>query len=274
MSVVVSFLIRFEGAEADNGRLPLYDGAHSMTGVARCVNLVAHSFANKEEIRTKGDNPKDVKTYIHASKKGCFEEQVDVEFSERLAEKIGTSVLAKNFWDYLIWSWSAAIGKDYSPITPYVKRKEESDIPYSEDIGEALESAMTELHRIVNTNPDISITLVRLRGKEELVFNSESYQFVAKKTRSPEKIYKYGNVTKYNILTGNGRFFDNDERRVISFKLIDHNNKENDEALAVRSMEQRIMGDEGKLRFHGWTISNVHGTVKMCLIDTIELEDL
>ncbi len=274
MSMVVSFLLRFEGAEADHGRLPLYDGAHSITGFARCVNLVAHSFANNEEIRQKGDNPKDVKTYIHPSTKGCFEEQIDVEFSEKLAQKIGPSVLSKNFWDYLIWSWSAAIGQDYTPVTPYVRKKESSDTPYSEDIGEALESAMIELHRVISSNPEVSISLVRLRGKEELVFNSESYKFVAKKTRSPRKIYKYGNVTKYNILSGNGRFFDEGEKRVISFKLIDHKDKENDEALAVRSMEERILGDKGKLRFYGYTISNVHGTVKLCLIERIELEDL
>lgn len=274
MVVEIGFFIRVEGGDADDGRVDLYDGAKSISGMARSVNLVSHSFANKEDVRTKGDNPKDVKTYLHSSKKGCFEERVDVVFSDELAKKIGESVIQKNFWDYLVWSWSAALGREYEPATPYVRKIEAENAPYADEIGDALQPAMLEFHRLVREDQKVTIKLVKLRGQEELELNEESYQYVSASSKSESKIYCYGNVTKYNILSGAGRYYDDNERKVVSFLLLDHNAKPNDEALAVRSMEQRIRGDEGKIRFHGYTLKTSRGRLKKFLVDSIELEKL
>lgn len=274
MAVEIGFFIRVEGGDADDGRVNLYDGAKSISGLARSVNLVSHSFANNEDVRTKGDNPKDVKTYIHSSTKGCFEERIDVVFSDKLADKIGPSVIQKNFWDYLIWSWSAAVGREYEPITPYVRRIESENAPYADEIGNALQPAMLELHRLIRENESVTIKLVKLRGQEELEFNEESYQYVSASNKSEEVVYCYGNVTKYNILSGVGRYYDDKQRKIVSFQLLDHNAKQNDESLAVRSMEQRIRGDEGKIRFRGHTLKTARGRLKKFLVDSIELEKL
>jgi hypothetical protein len=268
------FFIRAEGGEADNGRVNLYDGSKTIGGLARCLNLVAHAFANNEKVRTKGDNPRDVKTFLHASTKGCFEERVDLEFSDAFAEKMGLTVVQKNFWDYLKWSWSAAIGQQYEPTTPYVRALEQQKTPYADEIAEGLQAAMVDFHRLISEDERITIRLAKLKGPDELEFNFETYQYVAASIRSNEKIYVYGNVTKYNILSGSGRYYDSEKRMIVSFLLLDHKSKSNDESLAVRSMDQRILGDEGKIRFSGYSVTTARGVLKRFLVDSIELEKL
>jgi hypothetical protein len=274
MAFGFGFLIRAEGGEADNGRVNLYDGAQSISGLARCLNLVAHAFANGEVVRTKGDNPKGVETFLHASKKGCFEERIDIEFSDALARRMGESVIQKNFWDYLLWSWSAAIGRKYDPVTPYVRKIESKKTPYGDEIADGLQSAMSDFHRLISEAPGTTIRLAKLRGPDELELNDETYQYVSASIRSAKPIYAYGNVTKYNILSGSGRYYDDKLREVVSFLLLSHKEKQNDEGLAVRSMEQRILGEEGKIRFRGHTIKTSRGVLKKFLVDSIELEKL
>lgn len=54
----VSLILRVEGGVADEGLLDVYDAASTITGLARTVNLVAHAFANDEEVRTKNQGAK------------------------------------------------------------------------------------------------------------------------------------------------------------------------------------------------------------------------
>jgi hypothetical protein len=187
---------------------------------------------------------------------------------------MGESVIQKHFWDYLKWSWSAAIGQDYSPETPYVRKIEESDTPYADEIAKKLQPSMVHFHRLISEDPRIRISLVKLRGEPELELNEETYQYVSSSISSAESVYVYGNVTKYNILSGSGRYYDDQERKVISFTLLDRKLKSNDEALAVRSMQQRISGDEGKMRLKGRTVRTSRGVLKQFLVESIELERL
>jgi hypothetical protein len=273
MTAEISFHIRIDGGDADEGRVNLYDAGHTITGLARCVNLVAHAFANEEDVRTKSDNPTDVKSYLHASKKGCFEERVDVEFGSRVIKKMGKTVIPRNFWDYLLWSWSASVGKSYEPTTSYVRKLDNSELPFADEIADALQSPMNEFHRVIATSPESTISLSRLRDEDAITFDLESLQYL-KATRLTPPTYAYGNVTKYNILSGNGRYFDDQRRSVLSFHLVDNDKKPNDQAIAVRSMEHRVRGDEGKVRFRGRHLLTERGTIKRFLVDAIELEKL
>jgi hypothetical protein len=79
--------VRVEGGIADKGVLDMYDAAGLIHGLARSLNIVAHSFANDEEIRSRANTATGVQTLIHSSKKGCFEEKIDVRFSKKLGKR-------------------------------------------------------------------------------------------------------------------------------------------------------------------------------------------
>ncbi|GFM90921.1 hypothetical protein PSCICP_08930 [Pseudomonas cichorii] len=115
-------ILRVEGGVADEGLLDVYDAASTITGLARTVNLVAHAFANDEEVRTKNQGAKGAQAFIHSSRKGCFEEQVDIRFGEKIIKKVGASVLVGVFWDYLSWTLSSSVGVYFEPKTSYVKK--------------------------------------------------------------------------------------------------------------------------------------------------------
>ena len=97
----LSMLFRVEGGSADDGRLDLHDASAMLLGLARAVNITAHAFANDNDLRTRANTAKGAQAFVHSSRKGCFEEQIDIVFDKRVVQANGHSVLARNFWDYM-----------------------------------------------------------------------------------------------------------------------------------------------------------------------------
>ncbi|MBC3863186.1 hypothetical protein H8K32_13830 [Undibacterium jejuense] len=142
----ISLILRIEGGIADKGLLDVYDAANTIYGLARAVNLVSHSFGNDEEVRKKNQSAHGAKAFIHSSKKGCFEEQVDIFFDSKITNKIGPSVLPNVFWDYMAWSWSYAIGDDYQPQTSQIKKIAHKNDLFIYEIADALEAPLQLIH--------------------------------------------------------------------------------------------------------------------------------
>jgi len=152
----VSLILRLEGGIADEGLLDVYDAANTIYGLARAVNLVSHSFANDEEVRKKNQSAHGAKAFIHSSKKGCFEEQVDIRFDTKTVQKIGHSVLVNTFWDYLNWTWHASVGFLYEPKTPQVIKIAEANDLFIYEIADALESPMQLIHKAISHDNSIN----------------------------------------------------------------------------------------------------------------------
>jgi hypothetical protein len=87
------------------------------------LNRIAHAFANDDAARSKVPRPTGVTTYMTGAKKGCFETLIDVEFSRKIIEKMGASVVVGNFWDYFGYTFSLGIGVEYEPVTPFLRGK-------------------------------------------------------------------------------------------------------------------------------------------------------
>ncbi|SFU23880.1 DUF7946 domain-containing protein [Paraburkholderia aspalathi] len=268
----VTLTIRFEGGEADNGRLPIHDAATAEMGLARAVNIVTHSFANDEQMRRRGDSATGATVFASAPKKGCYEVEVDVVFDLATCEKMGASVIAPRYWDYLTWCWSFAVGKDYDPVTPYVQRLVESQDAKIDEIADTLESAMASLHKPIAEDPEnIILVLSRKRVGDILTFDSETNEYVNVRGESDDDEYVIGNVTKFNILTNYGRVYDDNLRRVVSFKLIEDPSHRL-RTLITKSMHDRVKGEGGKLHFLVRRVENAMGTVKRYVVaDVVEV---
>src|ERR1700739_1849573 len=118
----LDIVIRYDGSTADSGQLNLFQAAESLNGIARVINVIVHAFANDGEIKERLSAPEGADTYLSAAKKGCFEETVTVVFDNSTVEKINPSVIVGNFWDFLTASITAAIGRDYNPDPPMVRK--------------------------------------------------------------------------------------------------------------------------------------------------------
>lgn len=265
----VNAIIRVEGGTADEGTLEIYDAATMIHGIARAVNIVAHAFSKDEEIRVKAHNAHGVKTLLHSSKKGCFEEQIDIVFSNKLASKIGHSVITNNFWDYLNYCWSMSVGVDYTPTSSHLRKILEKDADFGYVVGDALESAMLELHKPVARDSKVKIFLARPRVGDMLTLNKDTLAFVNTRTENSEILTFTGNVTRFNVLSDFGRLFSNSEQRVVSFKIAEaeHNKMQK---LVIQSMKDRVEGKGGKLTFQASQVLSSQGLVKRYVVHSIE----
>jgi hypothetical protein len=260
-SKIVSASIRVEGGLADKGLIDIHDASIMMMGIARSLNVVAHAFANSNEIRKRASTAAGSQTFIRAAEKGCFEEHIEVHFEQATVRKIGESVISGHFWDYLIATWGKAIGLESDIDSPYLQRLLKSDDLFIDELAEALEEPFQDLHRPITRNNVCKIILARPRKGDVLTFNNESRAFVVTQEVESKQSYVVGNVTRFNILSGYGRLYSDSEQRVMSF-LLEHTNDTRMQGLIVKSMQQRTQGDGGKMHFLVSRTVSANGVVK------------
>ena len=246
-AITVTARIEVEGGTADKGLLDIHDAAHMTLGLARAVNIIAHGFANDDESRTRAKTATGSQTFISAAKKGCFEEEIEVHFFPDTVAKIGASVIVKSFWDYWEFCWSHAVGRTYEATTPFVTRRSDLDTGVIFELGDALETPMQELHAPITRDESMTISLVRQRIGTVLTLNRETHDYVFVREKESKKLNVSANVTKFNMLSGFGRFYSDVDGRVMSFELVDRNDQEL-QSLMINSMRERIDGKgDGKL---------------------------
>jgi hypothetical protein len=239
-------------------------------GIARAINIVSHAFSTNEEIRTRAQSAHDVKTLIHSSRKGCFEEQIDIVFSKNLTAKIGSSVIIKSFWDYLTYCWAASIGADHAPTSNHLQKVVQKDRDFGYFIGDALESAMQDLHKPIVRDVNSKIFLERPRVGDVLEFNHETLAYVTNRFEKTEILTITGNVTRFNVLSDFGRFYSDLDERTVSFKFGGDNKSEKQRLIILESMKDGVRGESGKLKFHVSKIMNSQDFVKCYVVHEIE----
>jgi len=265
----LSMLFRVEGGSADDGRLDLHDASAMLLGLARAVNITAHAFANDNDLRTRANTAKGAQAFVHSSRKGCFEEQIDVVFDKRVVQANGHSVLARNFWDYMDYFWSAANGIEIVPTTPKLKKIIEGDQHLTAEMADALEVAMLEMQRPIARNDEMKIFVSRPRGPDALELNKETLRYV--ETREiPTKVEEFtGNVTKFNVLSNFGRMYSDAENRVISFRLADSVGNAS-KKLLLESMGALIDRTSHHLVFRARRVVNARDETKRYLVTSVE----
>lgn len=263
----VSFKARYVGGEADKHRLNLYDASNSLIGISRALNITAHALINKGEVKKKGDKTKHVSIYLHPSKKGSFVEMVSILFEPEVYEAVGVSVLGAAFWDMLSYSWSQTTGQEYEPETSTVKKIIKNKEGFGEEISEALENPLGKIHRPITSDEQVKIEFHRARKGAVLEFNKETLDSVTCIKESPETDV-VGNVTKFNVLTGYGRFYSDDNEKTIPFNLEESVSQESREILG-KSLHWSVKNYDKKITIKARIILNNLGRVRRYLITDV-----
>lgn len=266
-------VIRYDGSTADTGQLNLYQAAESLDGIARVVNVIVHAFANQGEIRERLTAPEGAQTYLSAAKKGCFEETVTIVFGAEVVGRIKPSVIVGNFWDFLTASISAAIGRDYDPNTPMVRKISEDNDTFFEEIAEELENSLQRLHRPIKSQGAHTITFARPYVRDMVTLDLESLEYVSVREQERELSYWRGNVTKYNSLSGYGRVYLDDLGETIPFKIDRFKENISAQRAAAASMSERVHEEGGKRRIGAYAVRNSLNTLKRLTITEFRIED-
>ncbi len=210
--------IIYHHGDAEHGMLDMYDASVSLQGFARALSITGHALLNEGEIRKKGNRIKGGRLLISPPRRGSFEELITFVITNK--EAIGASIAAAAFYDLLKWTWSRALDLAYQPQTPYVRRLEDRIEPFIGEIEEALEPPLEQAHRPIRQNEDMVVSVRRARAGEIIRLDQNTLASVSLHT--DENIVQItGNVTRYNILSGFGRLYDDNLEKTVSFKILD-----------------------------------------------------
>ncbi len=246
----------YEHGTADTGRLDLYDASVALSGIARATSIVTHAFLNGE-VRTHGDAAQGAKFYINTPKRGSFTYEAVIW----LAGTISGGV----FYDFLKHSFNETVGKlnQNDPSPALAKRIE----PTIAELPAALESPLSDLHRPIRKEPVMTLEIARPRGETLASFDSDTALYLLPETvPAPHPIF--GNVTKYNNLTGWGRLFDRLEGRTVSFN-ISLKSPENQRELITWSQHENNQRREGLLYLKADAVINPTGAIKRYIVKEV-----
>ncbi|MDP2266866.1 MAG: hypothetical protein Q8J70_09975 [Thiobacillus sp.] len=248
----------YEHGTADAGRLDLYDASVALSGIARATSMVTHAYLNGE-VRTRGEAAHGAKFYINTPKRGSFIYEAVIF--------VGGAVSSGVFYDFIKYAFNEAVGKLDQNEDQYKALAERIE-PTIGELPAVLESPLEEVHRPIRKEHEITLTVMRPRGEKLVVFDSESALYLLPKTvEATHPIF--GNVTKYNALTGWGRFFDLIEGRTISFN-IDLKSSERQRSLITWSLHENNMKREGTLYLKAEAVVTPTGKIKRYNVKTVD----
>lgn len=265
MSQELKFVIKYEGGDADNHKIDLYDAAKSMRGLARALAISTHALNTNGEIRHRVESIPDVNFYLHPGQKGSLVEIVSIVFSDPIAQSIGTSVLGAAFWDMINYSWRHATGTTPEPTHRRVKKIVNEKDEFANEISDALEIPLQEIHAPIHGDGRITIQIKKPKGEVILELNTDTYNFVSTINSGGVELNISGNVTKYNILSGYGRFYDESLGKTIPFHLSNEMTTEK-KGVLTRSLHFAGQRAEGKIAIDAKVILTKLNQVKRYII--------
>lgn len=170
------------------------------------------------------------------------------------------------FYDFVKYAFNEAVGKinhndEYSRAL--AKRIE----PTIGELPAVLESSLSDVHRPIRKEHDIVLDVTRPRGEKLASFDSDTALYLLPQTvPAPHQII--GNVTKYNNLTGWGRFFGRIEGRTISFN-ISLKGPEQQRELITWSQHENNLGNEGLLYFKADAVITPNDAIKRYIVKEV-----
>ena len=260
----INFKISYHNGDAEDGRLDMYDASVSLQGFAKALSITTHALLNDGEIRKKGNRVEGANIYINPSRKGSFEELITLVVANQTA--IGASVIAAVFYDLVKWTWSKTLDLVYEPETSHVRKLEDRIEPFIAEMEEALENPLEQAHRPIKQCHDMTIVLKRHRTSDEVIkMNSDTLKSVSLRTEYDLTTGVIGNITRYNILSGFGRIYDDEQEQTISFKIQEEVTS-NQKQLLTWSMHHAQSGNGGKLELEVKRILSAKGIIKRYLV--------
>lgn len=205
----------YRGGDADKNQLKLYDGANSIFGFSKVIQLAVHGFINNKIIKN-APAMKGAEIYILPARNGSFLETIKILITDpNFMMSVGTGVVGSALYDFLKTTIGKAVGKIFKPETSTVSKLIQKDEPFFDELANILEGPLVEAHRTIEKSGG---TVSLDRPKSTLVvFNNETLNWVKTQKEDNIPIKRVGNVTRFNIISKNGRFYDTDEKRTIPF---------------------------------------------------------
>lgn len=262
--------LRYEGGEAEQHRLNLYDASRSIKGLSQVLHIICTSLIKDGEVRQKYTPIKNVHFYLESAKKGSFLEMVSIVLDSDVIKTVGISVFSTAFWDMLKYTVKIGTGINAQPETPTVKKIIQKNPDFIDEMISALEKPLGELQRPIETNSNITMNIERPRVGIVAKLNKDTLDYVL---RDPDYNYEteiIGNVTRFNAVTLNGgRFYSDSEARIIPFTLGDNLTKL-EQVLLTESLHRFNDDIACKVSIDAQVVKDRIGRIKRYIIEKVE----
>lgn len=253
----LKIIFKYEKGIADKGLLDLYDASVALNGISRTLSIISHAFINGE-VRKQGDTVHGAKIYISTPKKGSF-------IYEALIY-IGGVVSSGVFYDFIKYTLNEAVGKFDSTENLSVALAKRIE-PTLGELPVVLEHPLLDIHRPIKKEKEITLKVSRPKGEVLASLDSDTYNYLLPKTVNIDYTI-IGNVTKYNSLTGWGRFYDIKEKRTIPF-CIKPTFTDYERSLITWSLHEHNMQREATVYINARAVKAPNGKVKRYLLNKI-----
>lgn len=258
-----SLKIVYRGGEADQNRLDLYDGAESNFGFAKALSIASHAFV-RQAIVHHATAAKGVRLYLGVPSAGSYVEFIQAVITDpNFMLGVGTGVVTNAFYDFLKFSLSRAAGLFVEPETSAVRQQFERDEPFFDELADVLEGPLRDAHRTIKMSGG-TISLERPRSPL-VTFDRETLDWVTTRELDDTRETVIGNVTRYNVISKNGRLFNQKLGRVIPFKP-DGSLGEMSQRLLTRSLDDTNHRLPGILDFTVQPVVSARGAVKRYIL--------
>jgi len=264
MSVEKTFglKLRFSGRKVDQDGLDLYDGSASFHGFAQALQIATHAYLNNEVV-SKATALKGARFTFGTPRRGSVVLDI-VAFIEQYPVVAGFSGIV--FYDFLKFSLSKAAGLKAEPETPSVQHLA-VDEEFFDHLAETLEGSLQRAHRAIDHGVK-QITLERPRS-ELIVFNWKSSQWVHTRDESPAVQEFTGNVTRYNSVSGNGRAYIRELKKIVPMRP-SAAFPDGKRGMLTWSLHGNTVAGQKELRFWGRKIESAQGETKRIILEDCE----
>lgn len=233
---MIGFTLSFEGNDADNHTLDLYDAAQAMIGFHRSLAITTHLILNGEVI-TQAPSLKNARILTIPPEEGSWKIPATIVGS---LFALGTASqdspignIMYSAYDYVISEsmgfhvdYNKTLGQQYDEL----QKKKQNELPIIkqsqlDSVIEKCEYAIQEMHRPIVKSKTASLArVIYNKNKDsEIPFkhrlNNNTYNFIRETEQSASASEVEGRVSSYNINTYKGRIFIPDEQRPIPFDL-------------------------------------------------------
>ena len=251
--------LRFSGDSVEKNGLDLYYGATSFYGFSQALQIAVHAYMTGE-IVSRATAMKGAEMYFGAPRRGSVLFDI-VTIIEQYPATSGVAGAA--FYDFMKTAFSKAAGYlNTTPETPAVQ-KLAIDETFFDQLAETLEGSLQRAHRAIDYGVE-QVTLERPRS-ELVVFDQSTSEWVNTRDENPNVEEFTGNITRYNSISGNGRAFVRELKKVLPFRP-GVSFPENKRGLLTWSLHGNTVSGEKELRFWGSKIESAKGDAKRLVL--------
>lgn len=234
---MINFSLSFEGNDADDHQLDLYDAAQAMIGFQRSLAITTHLVLNGEII-TQAPALKNARILSTPPTEGSWKMPASIVIAVGLyhvttaPKDTPLGHLVYSAYDYVVnetlgfhVDYDKALGTQYETL----KAAQQNSIPILEQSKfdsaiEKCEAAIREMHRpIIKSSTAQRAHIIYQSQYQETPFkhplNGSTYEHIVFTEEDKRPMEVTGRISSYNINTYKGRVFVDAEKRPIPFEL-------------------------------------------------------